>query len=246
MHRSRGNGNSITATFWMLADIIREASLLTRVRTILESNRIKTSTSELDFDYEKLFDDPLLQSIYAETLRLRVANYILRSPEHRNLNLNGWSIPRNSTMLVSGYHAQMDPKAWSNNDHQTRPVEEFWAERFLEFPRSEKEKPLESMALTGDPKGSIKESSDVQGAEFTLEGRTGHWLPYGGGQRTCPGRYFAKQEMISGVAVLLTMFDIEITSSTRDFPKLAMKGVGFGAIPPDRKLPIRMRRRVWE
>ena len=46
--------------------------------------------------------------------------------------------------------------------------------------------------------------------KFTLNGRNRSWILYGGGSRACPGRHFAKQEILITVAMLLVEFDIEI------------------------------------
>lgn len=121
-------------------------------------------------------------------------------------------------MLISGYHAQRDPEAWHPGPDQPppKPLDEFCPRRFLVF---------------GD--GAAE-------PEFSVEERTGSWMPYGGGQRMCPGRYFAKAEMLTSLAVMVTLFEIELLGPV---PSPSMNGVGFGALSPDRPLPVRIRRR---
>ena len=124
-------------------------------------------------------------------------------------------------MLVSGYNEQMDPVQWqSKDDPNAKPVHEFWTERFLQ------------KSPSGDK------------LVFSLKGRANSWLPYGGGQRMCPGRHFAKLEMLSSLAIMLTLFDVEIADTVSKIPAKSMEGFGFGALWPKEKLPVRMRRRV--
>jgi len=216
----RANANSVPASFWMLAEVIRDSQLLIRVREAIVRNRIDSLHGTLDFDWTNLCNEPLLQSIYAETLRLHVAIFILRSSERKDVNIRGWLIPRSAPILVSGYNAQMNPEDWqTKGDPNIRPVGDFWAERFLQ---------------------PSKSGEDLV---FSLKGCAGTWLPYGGGQRMCPGRHFAKLEMISSLAIILTIFDVEIADAISGIPANEMKGFGFGALWPKGKLPVRMRRR---
>ena len=60
----------------------------------------------------------------------------------------------------------------------------------------------------------------------------------------CPGRHFAKLEMISSLAIILTLFDVEIANAMTEIPANNMEGFGFGTLWPKEKLPVRMRRRV--
>ena len=68
----------------------------------------------------------------------------------------------------------------------------------------------------------------------------------------CPGRHFAKQEIMATLAIMVTTFDIEMVEwmkmdgKTRsDRPaKDNLKYSGSAALPPDRDMKIRWRRRV--
>lgn len=214
------NGNSIPASFWMLAEVIRDSQLLIRIRGANEKHRIDSPHGTLDFDWVSLCNEPLLQSVYAETLRLHVAIFVLRSSERQEVDIKGWRIPRNAPMLVSGYNAQMAPEEWISKDNpHVKPVGEFWAERFLQ--------------------GSTSKGDIV----FSRKDLASKWLPYGGGQRICPGRHFAKLEMISSLAIILTLFDIEILDVASRIPANDMLGLGFGTLWPKKEMPVRIRRR---
>lgn len=217
------NGNSIPNSFWMIAEVLRDADLLRKVRTNLTKYVRLTGNSGIDFDYERLCNDPLLQSVYAETLRLHVASFLFRGPDRKDFDLNGWRIPRDAPILVSGHDAQMDPDVWTPKDKpHRRPVHEFWPERFL-------------VAPTGKSKNAAP--------EFSFKGLGNSWLPYGGGNRMCPGRHFAKQEMISSLAMMLTLFDIEMVDQNGKIPDNDLVGYGFGALWPKQPMPVRIRKR---
>lgn len=61
--------------------------------------------------------------------------------------------------------------------------------------------------LVEDPKtGKMK---------FSTSGLNGKFFPFGGGHYMCPGRTFAKQEVLGAVAVLLLNFDIDFVEFVR-------------------------------
>lgn len=233
----------------MIAEVIRHPELLSHVRSTIDSYRINLKADTIDFAYTELCGDPFLQSIYAETLRLHVASVILRSPSHADLDLHGWQIPENAVMLMSSYNAQMDSKYWSTTDEQpARTVDQFWAERFLVYPKSSRKDPVASDVMN-EPQSQAHKSprlgEHISGMpEFSLKGRSSNWFPYGGGDRMCPGRHFAKQEMISSLAILLTLFEIELVNEASSIPKHDMYHYGLGSIWPKGKMPIRIRRRT--
>jgi hypothetical protein len=71
----------------------------------------------------------------------------------------------------------------------------------------------------------------------------------GGGQWICPGRHFAKFEILSMVGILVSKFDIEFIEwikldgspsdrAAQNDPRFC----GGGAMPPDRDMKIRWKR----
>jgi cytochrome P450 len=187
----RTTNNSIIASFWTAVETFSSSHLLAEVRQEAEACRIVDPEAGPDqppqFDIEKLLQQPVLQAIYAETLRLRISDYFVRHHSHGDIQMDGWRIPNNHLILTSPMHAHMDASIWGTE----RPVDEFWPERFL--------KPA-----AGD------------GREFTTERAKGAWVPYGGGYHACPGRHFAKMMIIFSTALLVTMYDCEILANPKD------------------------------
>ena len=69
-------------------------------------------------------------------------------------------------------------------------------------------------------------------------------LPFGFGRRICPGRHFAKQEILACIAVVTAAFEIELLDTPASMAaKPDMKYYMTGSCPPDRKIPARVRRR---
>lgn len=84
-------------------------------------------------------------------------------------------------------HIEHRDSYWNTIDSSGRvhPPEEFWVERFL-----------------------VRDGDKRMG--FSLEGMQGKWMPYGMGEHICPGRHFAKYEMLLSFAVVVDRYDVEV------------------------------------
>lgn len=60
----------------------------------------------------------------------------------------------------------------------------------------------------------------------------------------CPGRHFAKQEMIAGMAVLAAHFDIELQVPDGFIPQVDSSYFPLGVLPIKDKIPFRVKRRT--
>lgn len=146
-------------------------------------------------------------------------------------------------MAVDTHTAHTDEEVWGTGDpNDSHPVKTFWVERFLVYPSDPNSGPLkhkehlrEGLANNPDPSDSSK------GPIFSLSGLAGAWIPFGGGRRQCPGSKFAKQEIILGAAMFCSSFDIEPCSAAKPEPN--MDYYGLGGLPPQQKIPVRIRRR---
>lgn len=185
----------------------------------------------------ELCGSALLQSLYTETLRLHVSNIILRSTL-QDLNIRKWQIGRGEIISIMSYPMHQDKRVYSTgSDEHPRPLNEFWADRFL-VPRADRKK-TEPMSQGPSISATPGKPSDPP-YDFSLQGLEGSWIPYGGGSNICPGRQFAKQEMLLKAALLLGNFDIELTGPP---VKLDYRFFGTGSMGVTGRTRFRMRKR---
>lgn len=243
--------------------MIRDPVLLSRVRAIIDACHLAppltvTPSARPRLNFTVLRSDSLLQSLYAETLRLRVTSFIFRGPDRQPLHLGHWRIPKDAVMLVSSHHAQMDTVAWGGEGE--RPVAEFWADQFLKAAETVEDgeqcdlfatTTTTTTATSRTTSSASATSMPKPKAKFSMKGRANFWIPYGGGQRTCPGRYFNKLVMIATLATVLSDFDVEllpVRPEAVDAQGRALlaepdwRGFGFGALAPEGDTPFRIRR----
>ncbi|KAK3329256.1 cytochrome P450 [Apodospora peruviana] len=224
------NSNTVPATAWCIMDALMcpDPELLPNLRREAEALVVVDSeTGKRALDVQKLQGNsssptPWHQAVYAETLRLRSGLPITRHAV-RDTEIDGFPVPKGSMVQAPVPIAALSA-VWDVEGH---PAEEFWPRRHL------------TASQTAD---------GVKTVEFALGSRSGYWFPYGGGIGICPGRHFAKQEIIGTLALLLAQFDFEVVGwvmpdgeSRSD--RGARNGNGFAVYQPDRDLKVRMTRR---
>lgn len=152
---------------------------------------------------------------------------------HNSVELEGVTIPKDKICLVSSHPAHAHASAWNTADGKY-PVDVFWPYRFIV--KSSSTDPIHAQ-LSNETK-----SSDGSDIVFSLEGLEGQWIPFGGGPRGCPGKQLAKHHMITTMAAMVTLFDIEILASDKALQMDETK-YGAGCLHPKGKIPYRIRRR---
>lgn len=163
-------------------EIFKDPSLLQAVRD--EVATVIQSDSEID--HQKLVALPLLQSIFTETLRLRVNFNIMRDIK-QPITIDGHVIPEGVMLQAPMQVAHYNDKVW--NTAGGHPAADFWAERHVRYADGKR-----TYALAGSPTSSN--------------------FPFGGGANICPGRRLAKFEILTTVALIVSRFDIEFIGWT--------------------------------
>ncbi|POS69548.1 hypothetical protein DHEL01_v212058 [Diaporthe helianthi] len=132
----------------------------------------------------------------------------------------------------------LDTEAWTQAGRVLRkPLEEFDAERFLVEP---------DWNCPGvSSQAGAKRFGNGGQRRFSTDGLTGLWVPYGGGDHTCPGRHLAKQQMLVTFAMLLSEFEMEFSADSKAVVNVKpdMKFAPFGSLPPTGPAGFRFRRR---
>ncbi|PGH00652.1 hypothetical protein AJ80_09142 [Polytolypa hystricis UAMH7299] len=209
------NANAIPMTAYMLIEMVRNPSLLQRIRSEVQTAMVpgKESSSALAVDIEKLSSLPLLNSVYNECLRLRSSIPISRRLRV-DVEIDGYTLKANNFILAPSWVSHINEDVWAHSGH---PASEFWAERFLE-----------------------KKSRKV---------KLGDYCPYGGGNVICPGRFFAKHEILAAVALVVTFYDMEFVRYSKLDGAPSERGPGIdkaecrGIVSLDRDVVVDFRKR---
>ncbi|KAK8107008.1 Pfs- NACHT and Ankyrin domain protein [Apiospora kogelbergensis] len=218
--------NTSPATLLAAWHIFKDPSLLQRVRG-------------------ELTDIPLLQSIYAETLRLYNKIYIMVSSPHTDVPLGRWRLPRNSIGLLNSSISHRDPDVWNTRDGRY-PVDAFWADRFLIDPQDPASGPINPAIREAQDHNRRRRSADAATEErpfFSMDGLEASWFPYGGGFSICPGRHMAKASILYTCALLAHEFDIEFLTGSLVFDNWR-SGLGIQETTNDLRFRIRKREEI--
>ena len=230
-----------------MLEILSRPGLLYRVRGIVES--ALSSSGEVS-ECTILGSNPLLQSIFAETTRLRVVGIIPRTVVGGDFQLGKWSIPKGSLVGLSSRAGALNTDVWNTGtESDPHPLEEFWEERFLTYPENPYSGPLRRNEATSSPNreelnivpGKFKEPQ--RDPIFSLQGLQGAYIPFGGGLGICPGRHFAKHEVAFTIARFVLTYDVAIQTPTEWRPKMDTSFFPGGSLPPKDRVPFRIRRR---
>lgn len=239
------NSNSMPATFWLFVELLRFPHLLERALTEINDCRSLSSRDSLSFDTRKLCAQPLLQSAYVETLRLRTAVYIIRKPEHSPAQIRDYQIPCGEMIVVNSAAAHMDERNWNLGSDGQYPVDRFWAERFLTHHGADMlragDKTFTIASRSSHPT-PLPDSKDARPPVFSLNGYAGAWIPYGGGIHQCSGRHWVKLQILLSFAMMCSAFEIELAEGGK-VPGMDMRKYGLGVLQPEGKTPFRIRRR---
>jgi cytochrome P450 len=142
-------------------------------------------------------------------------------------------------IVASSWHEGRDKNIWNQGPNNEHSVEEFWAERFLVYPNDPTTGPRKPGTET--KRTATKTASENNEPKFTADSVLGSFIPYGGGAKVCPGRFYAKHEALIGLALFIMMFDIELLGDKEIKPN--MNYFPFGVVPPLGRFPARIRRR---
>ncbi|KAL4971840.1 cytochrome P450 [Aspergillus desertorum] len=216
------NANSVPLSTWAMMELIADPELYKAVHEeCMAASTVDPATGERIFNPQKLLGMPLLQSVYIETLRLHVSINVTREVT-QPITLDGHLLTPGSLIQAPSQIGQYNEAVWASEGH---PASQFWAGRNLKHENGK--------------------------AEFTMAGRTTSFFPFGGGPSICPGRVFAKQEILMTIAALVTRFEIELIDwvhpdgAKSDRPAQNDQSyIGAVGIPPDRDMKVRWKR-LW-
>jgi cytochrome P450 len=153
-----------------------------------------------------------------------------------NYKLGPWKFPKDYMIIASVWFEGRDKTVWNEGVNGEHDVEDFWPDRFIVYPNDQNSGPRRP-----DLASAKSKSDKVKEPTFTVDSVNGSFIPYGGGQKMCPGRFYAKQEALGALAMFLNKFDIELKEKKPIVPDLSYFPMGI--LPPKGKYPARLRRR---
>ncbi|KAL1845874.1 hypothetical protein Daus18300_014420 [Diaporthe australafricana] len=220
--------------------LAREPLLLQRIRAELH-NRFGGHNVR-NVKPEELLGLPLLQSVYAETLRLYTEIYIMVSSSQADVGLGRWRLPKDSIGLLNSSMSHRDARFWNTKD-SLHPVDSFWADRFLIDPNDPSSGPINPAVREKLGIKMARQSRHTDGKPFfSTDGLEASWFPYGGGYSICPGRHLAKNVIILTCGILASEFDVEFLTDALRFDQWRF---GLGMATPKNPLPCRIKRRQY-
>lgn len=93
------------------------------MRAEVDACALKREDGSIRFDVDQLLRLPVLQAVYAETLRLRMHFYIIRMPDRVDMSIQDWIIPRQKVVVASTTVAHMDIEAWDTGLQNEHPLD---------------------------------------------------------------------------------------------------------------------------
>ncbi|KAK8041297.1 cytochrome P450 [Apiospora phragmitis] len=229
------NSNTVPAAMWSVLHLMENEELYQAVRAEVATALVMDPvTGARRLDPQTVGALPLLNALYTETLRYHVTFNIMREVSE-DTRMDGYDLRQGAWIQASTQIAHFDESVWARDGH---PAAEFWIGRFLEY----------EDRVVVDTAGE-KETRRVP--VFNGSTRPGSYFPYGGGAAMCPGRQFARLEILITVALLVSKFDIEFLEWTfpdgrkSDRPGKPDESVmGSGVLRPDRDMKVRWKR-LW-
>jgi cytochrome P450 len=220
----------------MIVEVFRDPNLLRRVRS--ELDKISEAPEDHGRWVEELMALPLLQSIYAEMLRLRVDVQTVFRDNNKDIQINRWTFPKKSLLLVPTRLAHRDENYWNTCNGQY-PLDRFWSDRFLTRHGDPESRP----SRCARPQSELSKDESKQKPKFITAGTADSWIPYGVGERACPGRFFAQREIVAFCATMVRDYEIELFSLSAGVHVPANDlFYGLGVQRPRGTLPFRIRR----
>lgn len=153
-----------------------------------------------------------------------------------------WVAGRNESFWSQG---RIDPQS-GEPEH---PVSSFWAKRFLQFEDDPFSGPVKKTDDT-NPASTLSASPSAtqpprdKTPKVVETGLNGYYFPYGGGPKMCPGRFFAKRNILLTVALMLREFEFELVDAKMaSVTRPGMPLTPVGTVRPDREIPFKIRRR---
>ncbi|KAH6625376.1 hypothetical protein C7974DRAFT_200478 [Boeremia exigua] len=216
----------VSPIFWTVVETLRK-SHLTRNMTNIVDKHLSPKTRK--YDIPGLLQEPLAKSLQTEVQRLRTATCVVRTNETDGYPLDKqWSLGKGATVVIFSHDIALNKDLWKKLQPQAleRPLEEFWAERFMVPDRKSKSK--KGVVTTGDV------DADNLGDLLTRLTVSNQY----------PGSRLVSSLRMATVALLFADFEIELCEPEYVDAILPLNGeLAYGHVKPLDKIVVRIRKR---
>jgi hypothetical protein len=220
---ARSCSTIVPSLLWSFVEILRRPDLARS----LASNISRYSPSQgATYNVESLTTLPLIESIIAETVRLRMASIATRVPKERLQLDENWVVSKDIPVLILSHDLSLNTAAWTKARPRTieKPLDEYWAERFL-------------MANALQRKHVAAPSFSMNGLEQLNINASNVSHPFLGWE-------YAKAIHASTLAVLLNEFEPQLCDPDLfDAVVPPARDIAFGSLKPLDQVAIRIRKR---
>ncbi|KAF2029216.1 putative cytochrome-like protein P450 [Setomelanomma holmii] len=223
------NSTLVSSAFWTLVEVLRRPQL---AKGLTASIIWYGPSQDATYNVRDLTDLPLIDSLLAETTRLRSRSIVVRTMRE-DLELDGhWLAPTGIPAVLLSHDAASNTQAWAEARTRAvdRPLNEYWAERFLTPHRS---------TTKANQRG---QRNDLGAMSFSMEGL--ETLNIGYGQRRLLGLDYIRAMHAATLAVLFNEFELQLCDpELLDQVLPPLRDLAYGTLKPLEQIEVRIRKR---
>ena len=221
----------VPCVFWTLVELHRRPQF---VKALVASIDRYSPSQGATYNIHDITNLPLVDSIFAETVRLRMASIAVHT-QGKTLQLDDhWIVPKDTPIVVFSHDISLNSEAWANARSRTveKPLEEYWAERFLVSGRTESK---------ASQRG---QRNDASALSFDMEGLESLNINIGNGQQPVLGHDYMRAVHAASLAVLVNEFEVQLCDpEIFDVVVPPVREMAYGILKPVEKIAVRIRKR---
>ncbi|KAF2628478.1 cytochrome P450 [Macroventuria anomochaeta] len=221
------NTGLVSSTFWMTIEIMRKSHL---TRDMIASVVRHLSPITHKYDVLGLAQEPLAKSLQTEVRRLRTGTCVVRTNKTDGFPLDKqWSLPNGATVAIFSYDISLNTDVWKKIQPQAlkKPLEEFWAERFMVPEQKSRSKKHVGVDTSGS---ATQDLGDLVTRLVACD--------------QYPGSRFISALQMATLAVLFAEFEVQLCDTEQvDAALPPIRESAYGTVKPLEKIAVRIRKR---
>lgn len=216
-----------------MIELLRKPYLAGHVTNIVSEHK---PTKAAACDVNRILARPLFQSLQAEVSRLRIAQYMIcTNPTAKVAVDSEWTLSKDSNAISFSQDYALNTKLWAKARPHTveKPLEEFWAERFLVLDKD-----------TSNAQGQRKSRGSMNEARFDVQNLELLVPAVDDKQAFGLASDYIRSMQAATLAVLLSEFEMQLCDPDLiDAAMPELRESAFGQVRPKEKIAVRIRKR---